>query len=72
MGLGSGKNVHCRTLSRKTSVSSINSTYSKAESYSTQTSNTIGMIDKEIRLEQRFRPEFWERLVLDLRKMEDC
>jgi hypothetical protein len=38
--LESGKNVHCRTLSRKTSVSSINSSYSKAsisESYSNHT-----------------------------------
>ena len=64
--------MHCRTLSRKTSVSSINSTYSKAESYSTQTSGTVGMGDKEIRLEHRFRPEFWERLMADLRKVEDC
>lgn len=43
-----GKNVHSRTLSRKTSVSSINSSYSKAsmaESFSTQTSNTIGLTD---------------------------
>lgn len=69
VGLSGGKNVHCSTLSRKTSVSSLNSTYSKAESYSTQTSNTVGIIDKEIRLEQRFRPQFWQRLMEDLRKV---
>jgi hypothetical protein len=56
-----GKNVPSRTLSRKTSVSSINSSYSKAsmaESFSTQTSNTI-VPDNPIRLEHRFRPQFW-------------
>jgi hypothetical protein len=40
-----GKNIPSRTLSRKTSVSSLNSTYSKAESFSTQTSNSLTLTD---------------------------
>ncbi len=42
------KSIPSRTLSRKNSVSSINSSYSKtsmAESFSTQTSNTIRLPD---------------------------
>jgi hypothetical protein len=63
----SGKHVHCRTLSRKTSVSSINSSYSKA---------SIGeafppMPPGQPRLAHRFRQEYWEGLAQELRRIDD-
>ena len=76
MELGLPKNSQCKTLSRKTSVSSMNSTYSSyskasmAESYSTQGSMT-GLWTKEKRLDYKFRQEYWEGMVFELKKIDD-
>jgi hypothetical protein len=48
----------CRALSRKTSVSSMNSlksAYSKAESFSTHASGVVGKAGREVRLNYTFR-----------------
>ena len=74
--LGLPKTSQCKTLSRKTSVSSMNSTYSTyskasmAESFSTQ-ATTSGLPSRAIRLDYKFRQEHWEGLLMELRQFDD-
>jgi hypothetical protein len=77
MELGVPSITQSKTLSRKTSVSSMNSTYSSysktsmAESYSTYGSVAGGLALRERRLDYKFRQEHWEGMVLELKKIDD-
>ncbi len=74
MELGVPNLGQSKSLSRKTSVSSMNSAYSKtsmAESYSTQASCGSVFERKEVRLDYKFRNEFWETMVQDLKQIDD-